>query len=77
MVRLEDIPEFAICSKCGRPYQVVDFSAKAASLGLKAPVDSFVFKCCGGGELTIEDEDAELELRDLLLAYHAQQNKSS
>lgn len=72
MVRLEDIPECAICPRCGQPYKVVDLGPRAARLGVKVPEGSFVFRCCGNGELTIEDEVAELKLKDLLLAYHGQ-----
>lgn len=74
MVRIEDIPEFAICPQCGEPYKVIDLVQKAAKLDVKVPPGSFVFKCCGNGELTIEDEDAELRLRDLLLEYHRERN---
>jgi hypothetical protein len=77
MVRLEDIPECAICPRCGQPYKVIDLGQQAARLGVKVPEGSFVFRCCGNGELTIEDEVAELRLRDLLLAYHAQQKTTS
>lgn len=77
MVRLEDIPECAICPRCGQPYRVVDLGPQAARLGVKIPEGSFVFRCCGNGELTIEDEVAELKLRDLLLAYHGQAKTST
>ena len=72
MVHLEDIPECAICPRCGQPYKVVDLAPQAARLGVKVPEGSFVFRCCGDGELTIEDEAAELRLRDLLIKYHSQ-----
>jgi hypothetical protein len=74
VVRIEDIPECAICPRCGQPYKVIDLAAKAARLGGKVPEGSFVFRCCGSGELTIEDEVAELRLRDLLLEYHRERN---
>ena len=77
MVRLEDIPECAICPRCGQPYKVVDLAPQAARLGVKVPEGSFVFRCCGNGELTIDDEVAELKLRDLLLAYHGQEQTST
>ena len=67
MVRIEDIPECAICSRCGQPMKVVDLTARAAKLGVKTSEGSFVFKCCGNGELTIDDEVAALKLRSLLL----------
>jgi hypothetical protein len=35
--------------------------ATEASLGVKVPEGSFVFRCCGEGELTIEDEVAALK----------------
>jgi hypothetical protein len=70
MTRLEDIPEFAICPKCGQPLKVIDLALQAARLGLRLPEGSFVFRCCGNGELTIDDDLARLRLRDLLLAYH-------
>jgi hypothetical protein len=73
MVRLEDIPKYAICRNCGQPYQVVDLGPLAARLGVKIPDGSFVFRCCGSAELTIEDEVAELKLRELLIAYHSQE----
>jgi hypothetical protein len=72
VVRIEDIPECAICSKCGQPMKVVDLGPRAARLGVKVPEGSFVFKCCGGGELTIDDELAALKLKDLLPEYHSQ-----
>lgn len=72
MIRVEDIPECAICPSCGKPFRVVDLAPQAAALGVRVPQDSFVFQCCGDTELTIEDEGAELELRDLLLQFHAQ-----
>jgi hypothetical protein len=77
VVRLEDIPECAICPRCGQPYKVIDLGPQGASLGIKVPEGSSVFRCCGNGELTIEDEIAMSSLKDLLLAYHAQQKEIS
>jgi hypothetical protein len=77
MVRIEDIPECAICPTCGNPYKVIDLGPQAARRGLKVPEGSFVFECCGDGELTIDDDVAALKLRDLLLAYHSQSKTST
>ena len=70
MIQKSDIPELAVCQKCGNPMKVIDVAAKARALGVYRPEGSFVIECCGA-ELTIEDEDAAQRLRDLLLAYHA------
>jgi hypothetical protein len=78
MIRRDE--KCAICHKCGQPYKVVDLGPQAASLGLTIPESSFnfVFECpCGGSELTIDDDIAALELRELLLTYHNQGNSSS
>jgi hypothetical protein len=72
MVRIEDIPEYAICQTCGKPLKVVDLGPQVAKLGFKVPERSFVFACCGNGELTIDDDLAALRLKELLLAYHEQ-----
>jgi hypothetical protein len=69
MVDIKEIPEWAICPKCKRPLQVIDFTAKAARLGYKVPDGSYVIACCGA-ELTINDEDQERWLKELLIAYH-------
>jgi hypothetical protein len=72
MVQVEDIPEFAICHRCGKPCKVV-FYLETPKPGVKLP-DDFVFECCHF-ELTIEDDVDALKLRDLLLAYHGQREQ--
>lgn len=47
MIRKEDIPELAICHKCGQPMKVVDVTALAESLGYKAKSTSYTAECCG------------------------------
>jgi len=69
MIQQSDIPDLAICHKCGNPMKAIDLAAKAKRLGFHEPEGSFVIECCGS-ELTVEDEDAAEQLRDLLLAYH-------
>jgi len=76
MVRIEDIPECAICPQCGQPYKVRDLGPQAAGIGLKVPDESFVFECCGDGELTIDDDVAASRLKNLLVAYHSQKKTS-
>lgn len=72
MIRKEDIPEMAICPRCGQPMKVVDLAPQAARLGVRVPEGSFVIECCGT-ELTIDDDDLAIRVRDLLLAYHWEQ----
>lgn len=69
MVRKEDIPDLAICPKCNQPMNVVDLAPQAARLGMRVPEGSFVIECCGT-ELTIDDDELAIRVRDLLLAYH-------
>lgn len=72
MVTREQIPEIAICHKCGEPMKVVNLHENAERLGVKLSRDSFVIECCGSA-LTIENDFAYEELRDLLLSYHQMQ----
>ncbi len=69
MVQKDDIPEAAICPKCGNPMQAVDLHLKAAKLGAHLPEGSYAIGCCGF-ELTIENDDVAQQLINLLLAYH-------
>lgn len=69
MTEKKDIPDCAICPKCEEPMKVIDLYAKAAEIGFRVDPGSYVIKCCGY-ELTIENELASDQLRDLLLAYH-------
>lgn len=69
MIQKTEIPELAICHKCGEPMKVIDLTAKAAKLGVQVPEGSFSIECCGS-QLTIEDDAAAERLKDLLLAYH-------
>ena len=72
MVTKEDIPEVAICHKCGGPMQVIDLSAQAQQLGVRVPKEnSYVLECCGF-EQTIDDPVEAQQILQLLLAYHAQ-----
>lgn len=73
MIHLSDIPECAICPKCSQPMKVIDLFAKAAKLGFRVNRGDYVIKCCSY-ELNVEDDVASDKLRDLLLAYHAQEN---
>ena len=70
MVTKGEIPDMAICHKCGNPMRVVDLNAKARRLAVQVPDESFLIKCCES-ELTIEDEEAARQVRDLLAEYHA------
>ncbi len=70
MFARDQIPDMAICHKCGNPMRVVDLNAQARRLGVQVPDESFVIECCGS-ELTVEDEEAARQLRDLLAEYHA------
>ena len=72
MIDVRNIPDYAICHKCGQPMKVVELGPQAARLGVKIPDGSYVIECCGH-ELTIDDEPARLALKNLLLAYHGQE----
>lgn len=71
MILIKDIPEYAVCHKCGLPMKVVDLESQAARLGVKVPHGSYVIECCGG-ELTIDDEPTAKMVKNLLLEYHGQ-----
>lgn len=59
MIQKTEIPELAICHKCGEPMQVIDLAAKAAKLGVHVAEGSFSIECCDF-QLSIDnDEDAE------------------
>jgi len=42
---------------------------RVIDLDVRGSDDSFVIECCGF-QLTVEDEEASRQLRDLLLEYH-------
>jgi hypothetical protein len=67
----KDIPDMAICHKCGEPMQVVDLVSQAEQLGFGLPEGAFVVECCGT-ELTVDDDDLAIRIRGLLLEYHRQ-----
>lgn len=73
MIQRTDIPDMAICPACGQPMKVIDLAKKAADLGIHVPEGGFTIECCGG-QLYMEDEEARIMLRDLLLAYHTEHN---
>jgi hypothetical protein len=73
MVTLGEIPEFAICPRCGQPFKVVYLEPLAAELGRQVPEGSFVLRCCNGVELTLDDEPTRQMLKELLLKYHRQE----
>ncbi len=70
-IRKSDIPEYAICHVCGNPMQVVDVRELARQLGCVVGEGAFAIKCCNF-HLTIDDNNQAKEIRDLLIAYHAQ-----
>lgn len=73
MIRIESIPDFAICPVCRQPMKVVFLGPIADKLGVKVPDESsFVFECCGDGELIIDCEETRQRLKDLLISYHSQ-----
>lgn len=72
MIRKQDIPEIAICHKCGNPMKVIDVSALAKSLGYTAPSGLYALQCCGF-EQTIDDPEHATQILDILLAYYAQE----
>lgn len=69
MTSIIDIPECAICPRCGSPMKVVFLAPQAARLGLTIQAGAFVIECCDR-ILTIDDEDSAKKTRDILLAYH-------
>jgi elongation factor P--(R)-beta-lysine ligase len=71
MVLFNDIPEYAICHKCGKPMKVIDLHAK---YGMRE--GAFTIECCEH-ELTIEDDQEAEEVKEILLAYHRQENDRS
>ena len=75
MIETKDIPDYAICQKCGQPMRVVELGPQAARLGVKIAEGSYVIECCSH-ELTIDDEPVRIALKDLLLAYHRQKATS-
>lgn len=69
MFTIDDVPELAICPKCGNPMKVVFLEPLATKLGFKVDEGAFSIECCGG-ELTIDDNDLANRLKEVLLAYH-------
>ncbi|WP_339676851.1 hypothetical protein [uncultured Gimesia sp.] len=71
MIQKTDIPDFAICHRCGEPMKVIDLTAKAKKLGFHVVEGSFSIECCDF-QLSIDDDDEADCLKNMLLAYHNQ-----
>lgn len=71
----EDIPDIAICHRCGNPMKVIYLEPLAIELGMKVRRGAFVIECCDS-QLTIEDEAASMTVRDLLAKYHSAQSNT-
>jgi len=69
MTPIGDVPEIAICPKCGTPMKVVFWEPLASRLGMKSREGASSIECCGG-QLEIDDSDLANRLKEILLAYH-------
>jgi hypothetical protein len=64
------IPDELICRACGQPMKVVHHDVRAAALGVRLPEgDNSTIECCDQ-QIIIDDEEAELQAKQLLESYH-------
>jgi len=68
----ETMPKDAVCHVCGKPIQIIDVSAMAASMGLSVPEGSVSIECCGF-EQTLDDPEQAQQLLRALTTYHREQ----